>query len=71
MAAVETNIFPLYEIVNGLEYTINHESKCLPVETYLSLQGRFKHLGPEEIQSIQSEADRAWAELKRKAEKAC
>ncbi len=68
VAAVETNIFPLYEIVNGLEYTINHEPKRLPVETYLSLQGRYKHLGAEEISAIQTETDRSWTELQRRAE---
>lgn len=69
LAAVETNIFPLYEIINGLDYTINHISKNLPVETYLSLQGRYKHLGEEEIRAIQAEADRAWQELHRKTER--
>lgn len=67
-AAVETNIFPLYEIENGLEYTINHKPRNLPVETYLSLQGRYKHLGAEEIRAIQKETDRAWDELRRKAD---
>jgi len=68
VAAVETNIFPLYEIVDGLHYTLNHVSKNLPVETYLSLQGRYKHLKEEETKSIQAEADRFWEELNRKAE---
>jgi len=63
VAAVETNIFPLYEIVDGLHYTINHESRSLPVETYLMMQGRYKHLGQEEVQAIQTETDRAWADL--------
>lgn len=67
LAAVETNIFPLYEIVDGLHYNINHLSKGLPVEIYLSLQGRYKHLNPKEISTIQVEADRTWAELKNKA----
>jgi len=66
VAAVETNIFPLYEIVDGVQYTITHISKGLPVETYLSLQGRYEHLGAEEIRSIQSEADRTWADLHKK-----
>lgn len=66
-AAVETNIFPLYEIVEGTEYTINHIPKGLPVETYLSLQGRYKHLGQVEIRTIQAETDRAWKELQRRA----
>lgn len=67
LSAVETNIFPLYEIVNGLEYTITHVSRSLPVETYLSLQGRYKHLTPEQVGDIQAETDRKWADLKGKA----
>ena len=69
VAAVETNIFPLYEIVNGLNYTVNHVSKSLPVEAYLTLQGRYKHLTPEQTREIQLEADRRWADLKEKAHK--
>jgi pyruvate/2-oxoacid:ferredoxin oxidoreductase beta subunit len=67
--AVETNIFPLYEIEDGLFYTINHHSRGLPVENYLSLQGRYKHLTPEEIREIQAEAKRSWEDLQGKAEK--
>ncbi|MFH1116395.1 MAG: thiamine pyrophosphate-dependent enzyme [Pseudomonadota bacterium] len=67
VAAVETNIFPLYEITDGLRYTITHESGSLPVQTYLDLQGRYKHLTEEEIGSIQAEADRSWDDLRRKA----
>lgn len=67
VAAVETNIFPLYEIVDGIHYTINHESRSLPVETYLMMQGRYKHLGQEEVKAIQTETDRAWADLHFKA----
>ncbi|UCF73630.1 MAG: hypothetical protein JSW35_04050, partial [Deltaproteobacteria bacterium] len=62
-----TNIFPLYEIVDGIHYTINHESRSLPVETYLMMQGRYKHLGQEEVKAIQTETDRAWADLHFKA----
>ncbi len=67
VAAVETNIFPLYEIIDGTEFTITHDSKNLPVETYLSLQGRYKHLTQNEIQEIQRETDRLWSDLRRKA----
>lgn len=67
--AVETNIFPLYEIEDGLSYTINHQSRGLPVENYLSLQGRYKHLTPEQIREIQAEANRSWEDLREKAEK--
>lgn len=65
-AAVETNIFPLYEIINGLQYTINYVSQSLPVETYLDLQGRYSHLTREEIRLIQAETDRSWRELRKR-----
>jgi pyruvate/2-oxoacid:ferredoxin oxidoreductase beta subunit len=67
VAAVETNIFPLYEIMDGLKYTINHQSQGLPVERYLGMQGRYAHLREEEIKSIQEETDRAWKDLTGKA----
>lgn len=65
--AVETNMFPLYEIVDGLQYRITYRSKGLPVEEYLSAQGRFSHLTTEQIESIQTEADRIWNDLKQKS----
>ncbi len=65
--AVETNVFPLYEIIDGLKYRITYNSKGLPVEKYLSVQGRYKHLKPEQIKSIQSETDRTWRDLNAKA----
>ena len=66
-ASVESNIFPLYEIEGGLHYTITHQSRNLPVERYLMLQGRYRHLQKEEIEAIQAETDRAWAVLQQKA----
>jgi pyruvate/2-oxoacid:ferredoxin oxidoreductase beta subunit len=65
--AVETNMFPLYEIIDGLQYRITYWSKGLPVEEYLSAQGRFSHLTTEQINSIQTEADRTWNDLKQKS----
>jgi pyruvate/2-oxoacid:ferredoxin oxidoreductase beta subunit len=66
-ASVETNIFPLYEMEGGLDYTITHQSRNLPVERYLMLQGRYRHLKKEEIEAIQAETDRTWAALQEKA----
>jgi pyruvate/2-oxoacid:ferredoxin oxidoreductase beta subunit len=68
VAAVETNIFPLYEIEDGLRYKINYISKGLPVDAYLTLQGRYRHLTPQEIAAIQAEADRAWLSLRQRAD---
>jgi len=62
--AAETNFFPLYEIRDGIDYRITHESKNLPVKEYLKTQQRFKHLRDEDIDQIQKEVDRNWKELK-------
>ncbi len=67
MMSVETNVFPLYEIEDGLNYTISYYSRNLAVEKYLMIQGRYKHLKAEQIRDIQAETDRAWADLQEKA----
>ena len=67
LLSVETNIFPLYEIEDGLKYTINHNARNLPVEKYLMIQGRYKHLESDQIQVIQAETDRAIADLRYRA----
>ena len=51
--AVETGIFPIYEIENG-QYKLNIDLPYLrPVEDYLKLQGRYRHLTKESIAEIQ------------------
>jgi len=61
--AVETGVFPLYEVENGDRYTLNYGSKGVPVEAYLKRQRRFKHLGQEQIDEIQQEVDYNWRKL--------
>ena len=61
--AVETNVFPLYEVENGKKYTINHRPRRLPVQEYLAKQGRFKHVSEEQIRDIQMEVDEEWERL--------
>lgn len=58
MLSVETNVFPLYEIEDGVNYTLNYESKGLPIENYLKVQGRYRHLKPEQIELMQAEVER-------------
>ncbi|MEE8397720.1 MAG: thiamine pyrophosphate-dependent enzyme [Desulfobacterales bacterium] len=58
--AVHTKVFPLYEVINGEEYQINVEPKDLPVEAYLSAQGRFSHLDAKDIKQIQRRVDYEW-----------
>jgi pyruvate/2-oxoacid:ferredoxin oxidoreductase beta subunit len=66
--AVQTNIFPLFE-VERQKYTINHEpEKFIPVDECMKLQGRYRHLfknGSNEIvQQIQEYTDMNWKRLK-------
>jgi pyruvate ferredoxin oxidoreductase beta subunit len=66
-AAVESNFWPLYEVVDG-RYRLTHEPKRrLPVERWLEGQARFAHLlQPENrrlVERIQAQVDADWAEL--------
>jgi pyruvate/2-oxoacid:ferredoxin oxidoreductase beta subunit len=65
--AVRSRIFPLYEIENGRSYTIQEESRTIPVKEYLQLQGRFSHLTDQQIERIQEMVDEEWEHLLRKA----
>ena len=61
--ATDTNAFPLYEIEDG-KYRITRKlGRAKPIEEYLKAQGRFGHLRPEEIASIQEEVDERWKRL--------
>ena len=64
--AVETGIFPLYEVEDG-RYRLNIDRpKLKPVEEYLKTQGRFRHLPDEEIQKIQKRVNEEYGKLKAK-----
>ncbi len=65
--AVQTRVFPLYEVENRERYTLN-EPKAetgLPVSAYLRLQGRFSHLTEDEQAAIQRLVDARWQRLMR------
>ncbi|MGC8496529.1 MAG: 3-methyl-2-oxobutanoate dehydrogenase subunit beta [Thermoplasmata archaeon] len=61
--AVETNIFPLYEVVNGA-YNITYKpQKKVEIRRYLELQGRFRHLTDDDINEIQNIAEKNYEQL--------
>ncbi|HOX07398.1 MAG TPA: thiamine pyrophosphate-dependent enzyme [Planctomycetota bacterium] len=66
--AVDTKLDPLYEVENGLRWRITVEPRNLPVEDFLSRQGRFSNLDANDVRRIQAEVDRNWAVLRRQAE---
>jgi len=65
--AVQTNIFPLYEVKYG-KYRVKKSASPKPVAEYLKLQGRFKHLKDKEISEIQKRVDEEWKLLLKKEE---
>lgn len=63
--ASQCNIFPLYEVTDGVKYTLNYEGDQ-EIDTYLSMQGRFRHLNAGDKARIQAMVDEDWQRLKHK-----
>ena len=65
--AVETCVWPLYEVENGVWKLTYEPKQKLPVEEFMRLQGRFKHCfkpGNEwTIEEAQKYVDKKWEEL--------
>ncbi len=65
--AAESGVFPIYEVDHG-RYTINVDpGKLNPIEDYLKLQGRFRHLKPEDMAYIEQRVSRNFERLRLKA----
>ena len=58
--ATLTKVFPVYEVFDGERYNINIEPQDIPVLEYLKMQGRFRHLTPEDVEEIQKRVDYEW-----------
>ncbi len=63
--AYETCIYPIYEVIEG-RYIVKKPSKKKPIDEYLKLQGRFRHLKRDEIDKMQMNIDEAWEKLLKK-----
>jgi pyruvate ferredoxin oxidoreductase beta subunit len=64
--AVQTGAWVLMEIENG-KTTLNRKlDKLKPIDTYLKLQGRFKHITETDIKNIQEDIDNSIIRLKQK-----
>lgn len=62
--AVQTGIFPLYEVENG-KYKLSMNLRDLkPVKDYLSLQGRYRHLSEDVINKIQERVKSDYEKLR-------
>ena len=71
-AAVDTCVWPLYEIENGIWRLTYEPRRKLPVEEFLSKQGRFRHMfkkGNEwMIEETQKYVDEQWEKLQQRCE---
>ena len=66
--AVQTGVFPLYEIENG-RYRMSLElPEMRPVQDYLRLQGRFRHLSEDTIKEIQDRVVEEYQRIKERAQ---
>jgi len=65
--AVESGVFPLYEVING-EYRLNYDFTDLkPVREYMKPQRRFRHLTGDIIDKIQARVEEEYSRLREKA----
>ena len=65
--AVDSGLFPLYEVFDGERLVINHRPAWTPLKEYTSLQGRFKHFKDEDLAAMEAEARAAWERLEHRA----
>ncbi|MBW1916799.1 MAG: pyruvate synthase subunit beta [Deltaproteobacteria bacterium] len=66
--AVQTRVFPLYEVINGKYFLNRKVTKPKPVREYLKLQRRFAHLTEEDIEIIQENVNNEYDRLLRLSE---
>ncbi|MDD3249738.1 MAG: pyruvate ferredoxin oxidoreductase, partial [Smithellaceae bacterium] len=66
--AVETGVFPLFEVEHG-HYRISPDMprKLRPIRQYFKPQGRFRHLKEDEIDKIQERVTLEYQKLMGKA----
>ncbi len=65
--AVQTRVFPLFEIESGVQYTLDESIAPRPVSEYLEKQGRFGGLNESDVAFIQENVDRRWRRLRQLA----
>ena len=61
--AVDSGIFPLYEVENGVWKLSRKPKELLPVADYFKGQGRYRHLDDKLIAQIQEKTNEKWERL--------
>lgn len=63
--AIQTGIFPLYEIENGERYILNRKRGKKPLKEYITLQGRFRRLDEQGLHRLEAWVEKRWEYLTR------
>ena len=61
--ATDTNVFPLYEVEDGVTRISRKLGTAKPVAEYLKVQGRFAHMDADEVAAFQADVDARWKRL--------
>jgi len=61
--AVQSKVFPLYEVIDGVYYLSRKVAKPKPVAEYFKPQRRFRHLTEADVQQIQARTDAEYDRL--------
>ena len=61
--AVECRAFPLYEVRDGMRWSLTPMAAKTPVTDYLNMQGRFKAMSPPQRGAFQEWVDQDWERL--------
>lgn len=66
--AVDTGVFPLYEVEQGAWKLTRKPKELKPVKEYLKGQGRYRHLDDALVEVIQKQVEEKWQRLQKMAE---
>jgi len=66
--AVETGVFPLYEVENGRYHMSLDFPELRPLKEYTKLQGRFRHLTDDKLAEIEKRLHAEYKHLKARSE---
>ena len=61
--AVDTKIFPLFEVEDGVNYTINRQPRGTHISEYTKTQRRWRHLTDEDLLEFERNIEQRWKRL--------
>jgi pyruvate/2-oxoacid:ferredoxin oxidoreductase beta subunit len=65
--AVESRVFPLLEVEDGVRWTVQQAQQEISVRDYIRLQGRFGHLEEADMEAMEKSVREEWELLLAKA----